>query len=259
MQSNSLFGSALAHPQLWITLAWNEVVQSYRRTVLGPFWITVNMAIFALAMTLVYSAIFGVQPREYSSYVVCSMVVWWWIIGILTESGSTFLSYGQFIRGMPCEKATFVWAAAFKQVIIFGHNAIVYVALIAIGFIKPTFNTLLLVPAMAFLFVLSIPLIGILSILYVRYRDLHRLVGGAIVILMMVTPVFWKPEMLTGWRTNLVALNPLYYVIEFMRKPLLGQPIPLNMLLSVVAITAVAWFLGSRFFRRYSPYVVFWL
>lgn len=50
----------LAQPSIWISLAWTDVVQSYRRTVLGPLWITASMVIFSLAMTLVYGALFGV-------------------------------------------------------------------------------------------------------------------------------------------------------------------------------------------------------
>jgi ABC-2 type transport system permease protein len=259
MPSNTLLGSAVAHPRLWMTLAWHDVVQSYRRTVFGPFWITVNMVIFTVAMTFVYAAIFGVQPREYSSFVVCGMIIWWWIVGILNESSAAFLGYSQFIRGMPCDKSVFIWATAFKQVIIFAHNAVVYVVLILIGFVKPSIYMLLAIPALVMLFLISVPLIGMLSILHVRYRDLQRLIGSGIIILMMVTPVFWKSEMLTGWRSAIVLANPLYYFIEFVRKPLLGEPVSLNIVAAVAATTVVAWIAGVLFFRRYSRFVVFWL
>lgn len=251
--------SAVKTPRLWITLSWHEVVQSYRRTVFGPFWITLNMVIFALAMTLVYAALFGVRARDYGGYIVCSMMVWWWIMAIINESATALMNNGQLIRSLPCDKSIFIWSNAFKQVIIFCHSTLVYFALILVGLVKPTMYTFLAIPALALLFILSIPVIGILSILYVRYRDLQRLIGSVSIILMMVTPVFWKPDMMKGWRTAIFEYNPLYYLLEIVRAPLLGQPIQATVLLVVFGIALASWIIGLIFFQRYHRYVVYWL
>lgn len=250
---------ALDTPRLWITLAWHDVVQSYRRTVFGPFWITLNMVIFALAMTLVYAALFGIPAEDYSGYIVCSMMVWWWIMAVLNESANALMNHTGLIRSLPCDKSVFVWSSAFKQVIVFCHSALVYLALVVLGLIEPSVYTLLALPALALIFVLSIPLIAMLSILYVRYRDLQRLIGSASIILMMITPVFWKPDMMKGWRTIIYEYNPLYYLLELVRAPLLGQPIQLHVLLVVVAMALISWLVGLAFFQRYQRYLVFWL
>ncbi|HZP76269.1 MAG TPA: ABC transporter permease [Pseudolabrys sp.] len=257
--SLQLVRSAIANPWLWVTLSWHDIVQSYRRTTLGPLWITMNMLIFAAAMTIVYSAIFGVSPTEYGVFVVTSMTIWWWILGILNEGGTTFIIYGQFIRSMPCDKAVFVWAAAFKQMIILAHHAVIYLLLMVFGMLKPSLYMLLAVPAVFVVFLMTVPMIGLLAILCARYRDLPRLISSATVILMMITPVFWQPSMLSGWRTLLYEFNPLYYLIEVLRRPMLGEPISGLTVSVIVCMFGAIWALGSVFFGRYQRYIVFWL
>ena len=98
-----------------------------------------------------------------------------------------------------------------------GHQLIVYACMVLIGLVHPTVYTLLAVPAFALLFVMSIPFAAGAAILFARYRDLPRLITGSIIIVMMMTPIFWKPDMISGWRSAFVYLNPVYYVIDLVR------------------------------------------
>ncbi len=236
-----------------------DIVQSYRRTFLGPLWITLNLIIFAIAMTFVYGALFAMPTREYAAYIVCGMMLWLWISALLTEVGQTFMNYAHFLKGSLIDKSMFIWTAAFRQVIIFAHHLLVYIALILLGVITPTIYTLFAFPAVAVLFLMSIPIIALAAILFARYRDLPRLVSSIIVVLMLITPIFWEPSMMTGWRTLLIDYNPIYYLIEFVRRPLLGQqPDPLIVTV-VLGMTLVLWLAGSLLYRRYERYVIFWI
>jgi ABC-type polysaccharide/polyol phosphate export permease len=259
MSTFALVTPELRNPRKWVGLAWHDVVQSYRRTLLGPFWLSLNMAIFALAMTLVYAAIFSVPTGEYSIYIVCSMMVWWWIMGILNEGGSTFLMYAQFIQSTPVDKSTFIWSMAVRQLIALLHHSIIYFAMIPFGLVTLNWNILLAVPAGALLFIWSVPVIAVLAILFVRYRDLQRFVSSATVVLMMVTPIFWKADMISGWRTLMIHFNPVYYAVELIRLPLLGKPVPLNIWLTVLGLTIFSWLFGGWFYQRYQRYIVFWV
>ena len=259
MIASALIGPNLLDPRKWVGLAWHDIVQSYRRTILGPFWLTLNMAIFAVAMTLIYGALFSVKPGEYSAYIVCSMMVWWWIMGILNEGGAVFLTYAQFIHATPFDKSTFVWSMAVRQLISLLHHSIVYALMIPFGLVHLNWYTLMAIPATILLFLWSVPIIAVLAILFVRYRDVQRFVGAGTIILMMVTPIFWKADMIKGWRTFIIEYNPLYYAIEVLRLPLLGKPLPPLILFTAIGLTVATWILGGWFYRRYQRYVVFWL
>lgn len=245
-------------PKTWLTLAWSDVVQSYRRTFLGPLWITLNMAIFSFAMTLVYGALFGIPTREYAAYVVCGMISWMWLSALIIEGGAAFVVYGQYIAGMPIDKSKFVWSVAFKQIIVFVHNLAVYVFIVVIGIVDINRYTLLIFPSVILLFLSSIPIIAVLSILYIRYRDLQKLMGSVIIIFLLLSPIFWQPHLVSGWRSAFVNYNPIYYFIEFIRGPLLGHPVPLSYYLVFICLTAVLWALGGLFYRHYERFVIYW-
>ena len=254
-----LVDAPLRKPRLWMGLAWMDIVQSYRRTMLGPLWITLNLIIFTAAMTLVYGALFAAPTREYAAYLLCGMIVWLWISALLTEVGNTFISNSQMLKSTTIDKSVYIWAAVHRQVIILAHHLVIYAALVVLHVIQFTVYTLLAVPAIAILYLLSIPVTAIASILFCRYRDLPRLVGSSIVVMMMITPIFWQANMITGWKSAIVHFNPFYHLIEFVRAPLLGQLPDTISIWVVMGMTAGFWILGSVLYRRYEKYVVFWL
>lgn len=254
-----LIVAPLIHWRAWVGLGWSDVIQNYRRTMLGPFWITMNLVIFTTAMTLVYGALFGVAARDYAGYVVCGMMAWLWTSSLLSEVGNTFIANASYIKSMPVDKSIFVWATVFKLLVTLAHNMIILPILIPFGIIHLTVYSLFVIPAIIVLFLLSIPVTAITSILFARYRDLPRLIGSSIVIIMMITPVFWKPNMVSGWRSAIVYLNPIHYIIEFLRRPLLGEPIGTLELTVVLGMTAAFWILAGFIYRRYQTYAVFWI
>ena len=253
------FDAPMRNPRLWAGLAWMDVVQSYRRTMLGPAWITVNLIIFTVAMTLVYGALFSVPTGEYAAFLVCGMIGWLWIAALLQEVGNTFLNYSHFIKSTAIDKTFFIWAAVYKQAIIFAHHMIVYAALVILGVVPFTIYSLAVIPVIIVMFLISIPFTAVAAILFARYRDLSRLVSSTIIVLMMVTPIFWQPNMLTGWRLQFIYFNPLYYVVEFIRTPLLGKPLDPFIVAVVLGMGALFWIVGAGVYRRYQKYVVFWL
>ncbi len=259
MINSLLLKGPIENPQLWSTLGWLDVVQSYRRSLLGPFWITLSMAIQAFAMTVVFGAIFGVPAKEYAAYIVTGLVGWTWVAALITEMGNTFILHGGYIKGIKIDKAQLIWAMAYKQVIVLGHNLIVYAVAVALGVIPLTVYTLLFIPALIVFFLMTIPLTAATAILFARYRDLPRLASSIVVIIMLLTPVFWIPTMMTGWRTLVYKLNPIYYCIEFLRQPLLGQVPDLTVVTVFLGMTAAAWIVGGYFYRRYNRFVVFWV
>lgn len=244
---------------VWRALGWFDVAQSYRRTLLGPWWYTFNIAIWSFAMTIVYGALFGYPTADYASFVLTGMIGWSWISALVTEGGSVFMSQAHHVRNPDIRNDWLVYAAAYKFFIIYLHQMVLVALFVALGLIHLTWNTLFVLPATLLLFFTSIPLIGVLGVLFVRYRDLQRLVSAAMLMVMMVTPVFWQAGSVKGWRTALVQFNPFYHWVEILRQPLLGHA-PVMMDWLYLGGTAVLLYLVFfRFYRRFSPYVIFWI
>ncbi len=255
----ALVKAPLQRIPMWTQLAWIEVVQSYRRTLLGPLWITLNLVIFTFAMTLVYGALFSIPTKEYAAFLTCGMIGWVWVGALLTDVGNTFINYAGFIKSTPATKSLFIWTTVAKMLITLCHHMLVWIGLVLLGIINLSVYSLFIVPAVVVVFLFSIPVTAVASILFVRYRDTQRFLTSIIVVLMMITPIFWQANMISGWRRSFIHLNPIYYLVEFLRAPLLGQREDPVVLLVMLAMLLLAWIFGAYFYQRYEKYVVFWL
>ncbi|MDP4836463.1 MAG: ABC transporter permease, partial [Burkholderiales bacterium] len=57
--------TALKRADLAGTLGWQDVKQRYRRSKLGPFWLTISMGVLIGALGLVFGGIFNTPMREF--------------------------------------------------------------------------------------------------------------------------------------------------------------------------------------------------
>lgn len=55
------FRQGFSQRELWLSLGWQDIKQRYRRSVLGPFWITIATGMQATAMGILYSTLLD-QP-----------------------------------------------------------------------------------------------------------------------------------------------------------------------------------------------------
>ncbi|MCU0836771.1 MAG: ABC transporter permease, partial [Chromatiaceae bacterium] len=66
---------------LWGMIGFHEMRQRYRRSFLGPFWITISMGVMVLALGLLYGKIFNQDLSLYLPFLSAGFVVW----GLLSQ------------------------------------------------------------------------------------------------------------------------------------------------------------------------------
>src|SRR5262249_5002544 len=57
--------ATLVHLAQWSTLAWNDIKFRYRRTTLGPLWITLGLGATVFSVGLLYGVLFGNELSQY--------------------------------------------------------------------------------------------------------------------------------------------------------------------------------------------------
>ena len=87
--------------RLWMTLGGNDIVRRYRRSLLGPFWLTISMAVMVIALGLLYSQILNVAIDKYIPYLCVGLLIWGFISTLLTEFGRNILELGIFYQADP--------------------------------------------------------------------------------------------------------------------------------------------------------------
>ena len=259
----SIFFLLLVDPikeKKWLSIGYLDVIQSYRRSFFGPLWITLSIAIQAISVTFIYSELFKVpDQREYYSYVVCGLIAWAWFSSLLTEMGNVFLSHASYLKNTTINKEQVVWAIGWKNVIIFIHNMFLWIIYWLFGAISVNINTLYIFITFPLVFFISLPVISALGLLFARYRDFSRLIASLITLLLIITPIFWRTEQLTGTRALLYKLNPIYYLVECIRAPLMGHEITAFTWLALLLIGVFSWTILAPFYFLKKNKLIFWL
>jgi ABC-type polysaccharide/polyol phosphate export permease len=246
---------------LWGRLGWLEIKRRYRRTVIGPFWSAISLAVFVFALGTLGSGLWNQHVSTYMPYLVAGMVLWMLVSAVLTESCIMFISSAGMVQQTRFDYSILVYAMLWRNLIVFGHNFVIYL-ITAVIFAPELFapRILLAIPGLALLMLNGIWVALFLSVLCLRFRDLQQLVGTLIQISLFATPIFWTPDNLQGVkRLIFVDLNPLYHMIEVARAPLLGKVPTLEDYAAVALITVVGWAIAFGLFRKFRRRIAYWI
>ena len=75
---------------MWISIGANDIRQRYRRSVLGPIWITLSMAILVGTLGVIYSKVFNTSIDTYLPFLCLGFVIWGFISSTINESCLAF-------------------------------------------------------------------------------------------------------------------------------------------------------------------------
>src|SRR5688572_32944088 len=87
--------------ELWGYLGWQDIKQRYRRSVLGPIWISISMAVTAVALGILYAGLFGNDLSGQLPYMLVGFIVWGFISGWVLEGAAGFIANGGLIKHRP--------------------------------------------------------------------------------------------------------------------------------------------------------------
>ena len=208
---------------IYWTLAVYDMRQRYIRSILGPFWYTLNTSIIIIGLSLVFGAIFQLSLKQFLPYLAFGIILWNFIFGMITECGDVFLNNKTLNLQFDNPASSNIIRLFLKNIFIFFHQLMIFPLIyiifeidISLITFSAFFGFLLLI---ANLFWICL----IVSILCMRYRDISMIIANLMQLLFFITPVIWKAEMMLDKNRQIfVDLNPFYHLLEIVRSPLLG-------------------------------------
>lgn len=244
--------------RLWGRLGWNDILQRYRRSMLGPLWLTASMAVMVIALGILYAELFKTPIHDFLPFLCVGLLIWNLMSSFLIEGGTLFTGSESYIKQVRLPYSVYVFKSSWSKLIIFLHNFMIYFGVIWYFSIWPGATALLAIPGLALL-VLN----GALSSLYLgmisaRFRDIPQLVASIVQIVFFVTPIMWKPELLQR-RTYIADINPFYHLLEIIRGPLLGNVPDMKHYVAVFLITAINLAVAGAFFARFRSRISYWV
>ena len=255
--------TGFARRELWAHLGWQDIKQRYRRSVLGPIWITIATGTTAVAMGGLYSKLFHLQLSVHLPYVTLGLIIWNLINASILEGADVFVANEGLIKQLPAPLSVHIYRLVWRQIILFGHNIVIFVV-IAIIYPKPwSWADLAVVPALALIVLNCIWVSVVFGILGTRYRDISPLLFSVVQLLFFMTPIIWNENTLAsagaGRWGKIVELNPLLHYLDIVRAPLLGAPQEMRHWAVVLVLTVIGWALATFALRQYRARVAYWV
>lgn len=244
---------------MWGRLGWREIKRRYRRTIVGPFWTTLSLAIFVIVLGIVWSRLWGQDPKAYMPYLTSGMIVWVMLSTICTEGSATFIAAEGLLKQLRVPYTLLAAAVIWRNLIVFAHNLAIYVLVCVYGGIPLTWATLLMIPGLALLCANGLWIVMMVGMACARFRDVQQLIISLLQVSMFITPIFWAPDQLKGTMRILVDYNILYHYVDVVRAPLMGKA-PAAWSWSMVLLSTIGgWVMTMYVFSRFRRRIPYWL
>lgn len=270
--------------ELWLHLGWQDIKQRYRRSVIGPFWITISQGVTALGLGLLYSQILDSSISTFLPYITAGFIVWNFILGCVTEGTETFISNEGLIKHLPAPISVYVFRTVWRQTLMFAHNMVIYLLVLIVSWGSITKSGYLISndggtpqPGLSWHILLAIPGFLLLAVnagwvtlvfgvISTRFRDIPQVVSSLINLVFFATPIVWSTDLLkekvpstASWRGYIAELNPLYHFVQIVRAPLIGAQDSWHHWAVAGGFTVVGWALALVVMRNYRSRVSYWV
>lgn len=243
--------------RVWLLLGWLDLKLRYRRSYLGPFWITISMAVMIYSMGFIYSKLFHVNLGEYFLYISGGMLAWFLLSTTLIEMMHGFTDAQTFILQLKMPFSVYIMRVITRNFIVLGHNALAVIPLLI--FFKCMPNFMLLLFALTVIGVSMLSIGTLFAMIGARYRDVQQVIASILQVGFLLTPIMWNAEMIPGRAILAVYANPFYYFVELLRCAVLNTYPPAIVIQGSVSIAVGGTLLMLLVFSRFRHRIPFWL
>ena len=241
-------------------LGFHDIKQRYKRSTLGPLWLTISMAVMITAMGLVFGRLFNTPLHVFFPYLAAGIILWGFVSSVLSEGCMAFIDSEAIIKQLPIPYFTFILRIIWRNLLILSHNVVILpFVLWAVGrnFHVEAF---LAIPGLILLLINLMWIVLILATLCARYRDMPQIIQSVILVIFYVTPVMWMRQTLPGEVGKLLTeWNPLFHLIDIIRAPLLGDmPSSLSWWVAIL-MALIGWIVTIQFYKHYRQNIAYWV
>jgi lipopolysaccharide transport system permease protein len=230
-----------------------DIVSFYKQTVLGPLWYFIQ-----LVFTFVFGNLAGLstgglpQPLFYLS----GITAWNYFSDCLLKTSTIFRDNQGIFGKVYFPRVISPLSIVISNLLKFGIQMLLFLIMVSYYLFQKE-NIIIGWEIFLFpIFVLFMAMQGlglgmIITSLTTKYRDLVYLVSFGIQLMMYAAPVIYPLSSLSGKMYWIVALNPMSFVIEGIRKSILGEGIlTFETFLYTFCVSLIIMFLGLIIFNK---------
>src|SRR5262249_16343873 len=128
---------------------------------------------------------------------------------------------------------------------------IAVIAVTAAALIEPNWSFLWLPFAVLLQLMFVTGLVWILALVTLAFRDVQQLLQYVTIVLLIVTPIAYPPDMIPAQLRLLMYLNPVYYFVALYQYPLVfGTLPPWPLVAAAVAAACISFCAGFAIYQK---------
>ena len=214
-ETTGLFGSI----RIAAALAWSDMRHRYVRSLLGPFWMSIQMAIMVGVLGSVIGHFSSADAISRLPMLAASLTAWTFLNGVILDATTALQTSASLIKDRALPPIVFLLQCVFRQGLFALHNASVPLVLWLLLVRTNVEGVLAALPGLALFVACTLGLSFVLGALATRYRDIKPIVESMLTLAFLSSPIIWTSEMINRSST-VMRLNPLTHLFAIWREPL---------------------------------------
>lgn len=202
-------------------LAWSDMRHRYVRSLLGPFWMSLQMAIVVAVLGSVIGQMSNADMMARLPMLALSMTAWTFLNSVVLDATTALQNSASLIRDRALPPVIFLLQCTFRQGLFALHNACVPLILWLLLTPHDLSGALAALPGLSLFVICTFGLSLVLGALATRYRDLKPIIESTLMLAFLASPVIWSADMINH-RSTVMRLNPLTHLFAVWREPLAG-------------------------------------
>ncbi|MCC8942023.1 glycosyltransferase [Bradyrhizobium sp. Arg68] len=223
--------------QIAAALAWSDVRHRYVRSLLGPFWMSIQMAIMVAVLGSVIGHLSNASAVARLPMLAASLTAWTFLNGVVLDATTALQNSASLIKDRALPPVIFLLQCTFRQALFALHNATVPLALWLALTPRDFGGALAALPGLALFIVCTLALSLVLGALATRYRDIKPIIESSLTLAFLASPIIWTPEMIDR-NAAVMRLNPLTHLFAIWRDPLATGQVATTSLIYVLGCLA---------------------
>jgi len=215
------FAAVFTRWRVWFLMAGQDIALRYRRSLLGPFWISLSLGALVLGMALLFGQIFQMDLAVYLTWLGVSLLIWTYLAALLNEGCGAAIDAETQLRSVSIPLPVLAARVVHRNLIVFAHNLLVIVVLLVVFGYRPTMELVWAPLGLAVLTLTGFFAVMVLAPICLRFRDFPQIVANVLQIVFFLTPIIWLPTQgrVPSW---VIEINPFHHFMELVRAPILG-------------------------------------
>ena len=245
--------------RLWYLMGSGDLRRRYVRSKLGQIWIILSTAIMFTVSAIAWSFLWNIPIREMLPFMAIGMVTWGFVSTLINESTLALVSSSHYFNNQYICASTVLYAVIYRNLITFLLNMIIPLIICIMFTTGFSIYALLSLPGVLLLVISCSWIAFVVAIVCTRFRDIVQIVGSLLQILFFLTPILWKPEIVSMEVRNLLIYNPFAVLLAIVRDPLLNQPVPLEYWGAAFGFSVVGLLLTLPLIGKFRRRIIYWL